>query len=77
MENYTFCKSKDVSSLSDDLQTESMLENKLVLNTYTFRMNKGWFTCCDLFNRFALDAINKEKVTRNKKMSVMAVKAKR
>ena len=39
-----------------------MLENKLVQNTYTFRMNKGWLTTCDLFIRLALEAINKEKV---------------
>lgn len=63
--------------MSDDLQTEYMSENKLVQNTYTFRMNKGWLTTCDLFIRFALEAINKEKVVRNKKLSVMAVKAKR
>ena len=54
-----------------------MLENKLVQNTYTFRMNKGWLTTYDLFIRFALEAINKEKVVRHKKLSVMAVKAKR
>lgn len=49
-----------------------MLENKLVQNTYTFRMNKGWFTCYDLFIRFVLEAINKEKVIRKNKSSVMS-----
>ena len=49
-----------------------MLENKLVQNTYTFRMNKGWFICYDLFIRFVLEAIKKERVIRNNKSSLMS-----